>query len=128
MVKPKLFHAERDSIMLDSKSFNKMLGAHFRDIRVEERMTQENLADQTGLSRATIASLESGRQAMTIYHLTKMITGLRLENFDGLYELCRTGAVATSVGVVDHVKLTKDQEKLMQALMSKFDGSSNEDD
>ena len=128
MVKSKLFRTERDSIMLDSKSFNRMLGAHFRDIRVEERMTQENLADETGLSRATIASLESGRQAMTIYQLTKMITGLRLENLDGLYELCRTAAFATSVGVVGHVELTKDQEKLTQALMSKFDGNSNDDD
>lgn len=128
MVKPKLFHTERDSIMLDSKSFNKLLGAHFRDIRADEGMTQENLADHTGLSRATIASLESGRQAMTIYQLTKFVTGLRLKSLDGLYELCRTAAVPTSVGVVDHVKLTKEQEQLTQALMSKFDGRSNEDD
>lgn len=113
--------------MFDLKSFNRMVGVHFRDIRVKKRMTQENLADKTGLSRATIASLESGRQAMSMFHLTQMVLGLELENLDSLYKFVKKAASVNSTGFISHAKLTKKEENQMQKLMAKFEIRQNTD-
>ena len=106
--------------MSDLKSFNKTLGDYFRKIRIKNGLTQENLADRSGISRATIASLESGRQTMSIYHMTLLATALDLPDLDSLYEFCRSTSSKSSIGVISHSRLTKEQEIQTRAFMSEF--------
>lgn len=113
--------------MLDLKSFNKKIGEHFRDIRLVKRMTQEELADQSGLSRDTIASLESGRQAMSMYQLAHMVLGLKLENLDSLYKVLLNVTSVSDMGWISHAKLTKDQQMHAQRLIANFDENLSAD-
>lgn len=52
---------------MNAESFNRELGLAIKRLREKNRMTQQNLSDQTGLSRATIANIEAGRQALSAY-------------------------------------------------------------
>ena len=113
--------------MLDLKSFNKKIGEHFRNIRIGKRMTQEELADRSGLSRDTIASLESGRQAMSMYQLTHMVMGLKLENLDSLFKVLLNLTSVNDKGWISHAKLTKEQEMHAQRLIANFDENLSAD-
>lgn len=44
----------------------KILGAHIRQIRLEKKLTQEQLADLAGVSENTIVTLESGKLNTTV--------------------------------------------------------------
>lgn len=52
---------------MNAESFNRELGLAIKRLREKNRMTQQNLSDHTGLSRATIANIEAGRQALSAY-------------------------------------------------------------
>lgn len=44
----------------------KSFGTHIRQIRLEKKLTQEQLADQAGVSENTIVTLESGKLNTTV--------------------------------------------------------------
>lgn len=44
----------------------KILGTHIRQIRIEKKLTQEQLADLAGVSENTIVTLESGKLNTTV--------------------------------------------------------------
>lgn len=59
--------------------FNRTLGENLRDRRQEAEITQEQLAGQAGMSRGSIANIERGEQAPSLYRLLLMCAALRCE-------------------------------------------------
>ena len=55
------------------------------------RLTQDALASNIGVSRATIANMETGRQAMSAYQLVRIARALNLPSLDDLFD-SRSGA------------------------------------
>lgn len=73
--------------VMKSISFNKLIGARVRKLRRVAPMTQGELAKTARLSRSAIASIETGRQAMTAYQIYSIATALKLKNIDVLFDL-----------------------------------------
>lgn len=57
------------------------LGSLIRDHRVRLAKTQSNIADETGLSRASIANIEKGRQRILLHQLYSLASSLGVEPF-----------------------------------------------
>ena len=51
----------RKSVKRQSEKGVKMVGTRIRALRAERRMTQEELAEKSGISRITISKLENGK-------------------------------------------------------------------
>lgn len=81
------------------EKFNEKLGLRLRELRRLSRLTQDDLAKKTGLSRASIANMETGRQAMSAYQAYEIATALQLKSMDELYEL-RSGTHDTDADVI----------------------------
>lgn len=71
---------------MDQGTFNKRIGQNLRSRRRVARLTQDALASMIGVSRATIANLETGRQAMSAYQLTRLVSALNLPSLDDLLD------------------------------------------
>ena len=69
---------------MDQGRFNKRIGENLRSRRRVARLTQDTLASTIGVSRATIANLETGRQAMSAYQLMRLVSALNLSSLDDL--------------------------------------------
>ena len=53
-----------------------MLGEHIRSRRMELRMTQETLAEKTGISANTVSRIEGGQMSMGIGTFIKLVQAL----------------------------------------------------
>lgn len=63
------------------------LGARIQKLRTERGLSQEELADQSGLHRTYISHIERGSRNITVVGLCKVAKGLKLtpsELMDGL--------------------------------------------
>ena len=58
----------------------KYLGRRIKDLRKGLHQTQEQLAKQVGISRASLANIESGRQQLLVHHLFSLANALQLES------------------------------------------------
>lgn len=56
------------------------LGARIRDLRKSLRQTQDQLAKQIGISRASLANIEAGRQQVLVHHLFALASALQLDS------------------------------------------------
>jgi len=54
------------------------LGARIQKLRTERGLSQEELADQSGLHRTYISHIERGSRNITVVGLCKVAKGLRL--------------------------------------------------
>lgn len=59
-------------------SFRQNLGIQISKIRIEKKMTQENLALESGISRSHIAMIETGKRDITISALFKISRALNV--------------------------------------------------
>jgi transcriptional regulator with XRE-family HTH domain len=79
-------HTER---VLDESNIYEALGALVREHREAQRMSQASLGKRIGLSRASVANIENGRQRIPLHHLYRMAHALGvnahtlLPNLDG---------------------------------------------
>ena len=71
---------------MDQGTFNKRIGENLRSRRRVARLTQDALASSIGVSRATIANMETGRQAMSAYQLMRIVSALNLPSLDDLLD------------------------------------------
>ena len=71
---------------MDQDTFNKRIGENLRRLRGVARLTQDALASNIGVSRATIANMETGRQAMSAYQLVRIARALNLPSLDDLFD------------------------------------------
>jgi transcriptional regulator with XRE-family HTH domain len=60
-------------------TFYKDLGSRIRAVRDEVGLTQTTLAGATGLTRASVANIEAGRQKVLVHHLVTIATALDVE-------------------------------------------------
>lgn len=58
----------------------KTLGIRIRDLRKSLGLTQDRLAKQVGISRASLANIERGKQQVLVHHLFALADGLQLES------------------------------------------------
>ena len=56
------------------------LGRAVADRRRELRLTQSDIAEKLGLSRASLANLENGRQRIMVHQLFALVNALRLQS------------------------------------------------
>jgi transcriptional regulator with XRE-family HTH domain len=63
--------------MIDRDSLHGIIGANIRKIRLEKDLNQENLAQGIELTRSSIAQIENGKQAVTIYSLYRIAEALK---------------------------------------------------
>jgi transcriptional regulator with XRE-family HTH domain len=61
----------------------KKFGLHLRELRISKSMTQEDLADESGISRQYIGDVERGTRNISLVNLEKLAKSLKLP----LYEL-----------------------------------------
>lgn len=74
---------------LDPHAARKTLGRNLRRLRLERRMTQEELAHETGLRQAWVSEAESGKNNVTLDNLQKVAVALRVRVVDLLDETMR---------------------------------------
>lgn len=69
---------------MDQEKFNQTLGETLRNHRTLLRLTQTDLGKKTGISRASIANMETGRQSMSAYQAYHIAAALGLSSVDRL--------------------------------------------
>lgn len=72
---------------MNAAEFNEHLGKTLRDLRKSKGWTQQEFAVLTGLSRGTIANMETGRQAVSAHQAFLLASTLGLRRVDELYPL-----------------------------------------
>ena len=66
------------SVFFDRKGFNREVGLRLRALRQQRELTQSDLAAVLGVTRATHANMESGRQGMTLDVAWRLATFFRV--------------------------------------------------
>lgn len=57
---------------ISTDGFYQQLGSRIRDARKAVGLTQAELADAAGLTRASVANIEAGRQKVLVHHLVSI--------------------------------------------------------
>lgn len=70
------------AVVSDSRRFAHELGVALREARTAKGRTQQELADEIGVTRASIANLEAGRQRMSAYYLALAANALGVNPID----------------------------------------------
>ena len=108
------------SSYVDQKQIHIAIGEAIRTRRKHLRFTQDELASRMGLSRASLANIETGRQAILVHHLYRIGEILEISPVD---LLPRPQNGATSEVSVDDVPLPEDlnglQRRQIQSLFKK---------
>lgn len=65
---------------MDATHIYRNLGIRIRDLRTSLRQTQDQLAKQVGISRASLANIEAGRQQVLVHHLLALASALQLDS------------------------------------------------
>lgn len=80
---------------------NELLGSRIRALRTTRNFTQEQIADQIGISRQKYARIESGTNNITLEILSKIANILEVAVGDITRVLDETPAVAYRIGTED---------------------------
>lgn len=65
---------------MDAAHIYRNLGTRIRELRRGLRQTQDQLAKQIGVSRASLANIEAGRQQLLVHHLFALASALQLDS------------------------------------------------
>ena len=99
---------------VEPKSIYQEVGRNIRRLRKESGYTQDRISGQAGISRASLANIEAGRQQILVHHLYAIADALQLDSPIQLLPV----APSFSPPVSDE-GLTKLQRKQVIGLMSK---------
>ena len=107
-------------------------GMHVRSLRRARGLTQDALAERSGLSADTIRRLEHGSFSPSLETLRKLCLGLDLM-FSTLFESFELGARDESRELVDLLATRSPRElvlatRVLRALFDELDGMTDEDD
>ena len=67
-------------VFMNAKEIYKSLGARIRDLRKGLPQTQDQFAKRAGISRASLANIEAGRQQVLVHHLFTFAAILQLDS------------------------------------------------
>ena len=99
---------------VEPKSIYQEVGRNIRRLRKKAGHTQDHISGQAGISRASLANIEAGRQQILVHHLYAIADALQLDSPTRLLP------VAPSLfPPVSDEGLTKLQHKQIIGLMSK---------
>lgn len=104
---------------MDAKTFNQQLGLLLQKLRAENRMTQDELAKRTGMSRASIANMETGRQAMSAYQAHLIATAFQLRNLNALFPAPETDTEGADIKLSGSSELNDIQRQQVEALIAR---------
>lgn len=65
---------------MNTERIYRNLGNRIRGLRKSLGLTQDQLAKQAGMSRASLANIERGKQQVLVHHLFTISDGLQLES------------------------------------------------
>ena len=77
-------------LIMEKKDIVKAVGLNIKKLRKASKLTQEQLAAESGLSTDTISSIERGKISPTVFTLHQIARALKIEN----YELITCGDAA----------------------------------
>ncbi len=72
-----------DNKAMEISAFNEKIGERIRDLRKAKGLTQDKFAIIAGLSRGTIANIETGRQAASghqLFHLAAILGAVTMDD------------------------------------------------
>ena len=104
---------------MNAEKFNQQLGLKLRELRSLSQFTQDELAAKTGLSRASIANMETGRQAMSAYQAYEIATALELPNMDALYDFQGHGNLSSNSEIFRSPGLEEPQYRQVTGFMTR---------
>ena len=82
-------------------------------------MTQDELAKLTGMSRASIANMETGRQAMSAYQSYLIATAFQLRNLNALFPVPEIDTEGADVKLSGSSELNDTQRRQVEALIAR---------
>ncbi|MEO8150978.1 MAG: helix-turn-helix transcriptional regulator [Bacteroidia bacterium] len=65
--------------MISKKKFLKQFGAHIKNLREEQQLTQAELSNAINKDRQSLQRLEKGNINPSIYYLYELATGLEID-------------------------------------------------
>ncbi len=104
---------------MNPEKFNQLLGQTLRNLRDENHLTQDDLARRTRLSRASIANMETGRQAMSAYQAFQIAQALDLPNVDTLFPYVPVELDASLLEIHNSPELTDAQRRQIAEFLSR---------
>ena len=72
---------------MDAQKVYRNLGIRIKGLRGSLGFTQDRLAKQIGISRASLANIERGKQQVLVHHLFALAEALELESPSDLMKL-----------------------------------------
>lgn len=86
MIELDVFHDSAINIRMNPESIYRHIGEIIRNRRrsSKPRLTQETLAQRVGISRASLANIETGRQSVLVHQLYALAEVLKLDPSDFL--------------------------------------------
>ena len=88
------------------------VGRRIRDRRTTQGLSQEELAQASELSRASISNIEAGRQQVYLHHLVSIASSLRCKLQDLVGEW---GHLPKETGIDTLEHLTQDERSFLKA-------------
>lgn len=104
---------------MDPKIFNQELGLLLQKLRAENRMTQSELARRTGISRASIANMETGRQAMSAYQAYLVSEALQLRNLNALFPAPKVDTELVEMNLNGSSELNDIQRRQVESVIAR---------
>lgn len=104
---------------MTSKQFNRKIGRRVRRLRRENGMTQGELSISSGITRSAIASIETGRQAMTAYQVFLLGKALNLKNMSIMFEMPESEVEESEMKIVGVPDLNDEQRNQVNKILSK---------
>lgn len=101
------------------QQFNLQIGKRVRKLRRENDMTQKDLSKASGITRSAIASIETGRQAMTAYQVFLLGKALKLKNLGIMFEIPELGKIETEIKIDENIELNETQRKQLESIWAR---------
>ena len=105
---------------MDTDALYRNLGNRIRDLRKKTRRTQDQIARRVGISRASLANIEAGRQQVLVHHLVALAKALDLDSPSDLLlvlqELTRQPAARDSLPLPDEGLTAKQRREIVDVL------------
>jgi len=98
------------------------LGRILRQIRLQQNLTQENLAKKAELSRSAISEMENGRTATSLITVVQVIKALEQINlFDQWKETAQTNAIQKIKSISRHRSRSSIRNSIQRKTENEFD-------
>lgn len=103
---------------MEESDIYRTLGQLVRRHRERRSLKQETLGERVGLSRASIANIETGRQRIPLHHLFSLAAALGVEARELLPAMASDGTVSSGLEIMSSIKLSEHEEAIIAKVIS----------